>query len=152
METATEKTVNMIKDYFDSVKWGYELVEEDNWILFDSGYEGVNEKISVTIYILKKDTPNYQILCCPQTKIPLEHIQRGLSVVNNYNGHIFFHAVWLSEKTGSICFWKTHECLDAISEADFKADFKAIIMRTDDDTAQIFKEVLLMEDDVSSKA
>lgn len=143
MERIIEETVVMIVNYFDSIKWKYEVKEEEEGIAFNTGYQGENEFIYIRVVVFKGRKRNYHILCSPKTTIPKEHILKGLRVVNRYNSRAILVNAILDEEDGDIIFWGYHESNETIPEADFSDYFESVIQVTDRETAQIFKDTLL---------
>lgn len=151
MEQIIEETVIMIVNYFDSIKWKYEVKEEEDMIIFDTGYQGENEAIYLRIVVFKGRKRNYHIWCSPETTIPKEHILKGLRAVNRYNSDAILVNAFLNEESGDIVFWRHHESNETIPEADFIDCLRSVIRVTDLETAQIFKDILSMKDDDQPK-
>ncbi|MBD5334946.1 MAG: hypothetical protein HDR96_06050 [Bacteroides sp.] len=151
MEQIIEETVIMIVNYFDSIKWKYDVKEEEDMITFTTGCQRVNEAIYIRVIVLKGRKRNYYILCSPETTIPKEHILKGLRVVNRYNSKAILVNAFLYEESGNIVFWRQHESNETIPEADFIDYLESVVDITDLETAQIFKDTLSMKDDDQPK-
>ncbi|MBD5313721.1 MAG: hypothetical protein HDS06_05830 [Bacteroides sp.] len=142
MERIIEETVIMIVNYFDSVKWKYEVKEEEDMIIFETDYRGENEYVRIRVIVFKWQKRNYHVWCYSNTTIPKEHIMKGLQAVNQYNSRAVYISVFLNQENGDIIFRRHHESNEAIPEADFIDCFATVVNAADCDTAQIFKNTL----------
>ena len=134
-----DEIIEIIKTDFDSMGWKYEVETRDERVIIQTGMEGNNETIYISIRIHPAQN-RYQILCMPDTAIAKEHIDRAIAAMNDFN--LFSSTVCgCIGYDGNIVFWlgrHTNGC--GFSSETFDADFRAVLLAADNNTAQIYKK------------
>ena len=134
-----DEIIEIIKTYFDSMGWKYEVETRDERVIIQTGMEGKNEMIYISIRIYPAQN-RYQILSMPDTAIAKEYIDRAIAAMNDFNlcsstvcGCIGYD--------GIIVFWLgRHTNGGGFSSETFNADFSAVLLAADNYTAQIYKK------------
>lgn len=134
-----DEIIEIIKADFDSMEWEYKVETRDDRVLIRTGMEGKNEMINICIRIFPAQN-RYQILCVPDTAIVKEHIDRAIAAMNEFN--LFSSTVCgCIGYQGDIGFWLgRHTNGGAFSSETFDADFRAVLLAADNETAQIYKK------------
>lgn len=76
-----DEIIEIIKTYFDSMGWKYEVETRDERVIIQTGMEGKNEMIYISIRIYPAQN-RHQILCMPDTTIAKEYIDRAIAAMN----------------------------------------------------------------------
>lgn len=134
-----DEILEIIKADFDSMGWKYEVETNDERVLIKTGMEGKNEMIYICIRIFPAQN-RYQILCMPDTAISKDHIDGAIAAMNEFN--LFSSTVCgCIGYQGNIAFWLgRHTNGGAFSPEAFDADFRAVLLAADNETAQIYKK------------
>lgn len=134
-----DEIIEIIKTDFDSMGWKYEVETRDERVIIQTGMEGNNETIYISIRIHPAQN-RYQILCMPDTVIAKEYIDRAIAAMNEFNSFSSTVCGCIGYE-GNIVFWLgRHTNGGGFSSESFDADFRAVLLAADNNTAQIYKK------------